>query len=105
MTENVDAAFEIVRPNKHDIPLKLVNKKITDAKSKLTLRDLTHPWELCGNYKTTKPQCESGIPLLAICSALGKINATVLPQEAAEYMKYRENLQDVYVNHMRYRQP
>ena len=45
--ENVDVAFELVHPNKHDILLKFVKTKITgDARSKLILRDLTHTWAL-----------------------------------------------------------
>ena len=42
-TENVDVAFELVHPNKHDILFKFVKTKITaDARSKLIVRDLTH---------------------------------------------------------------
>jgi hypothetical protein len=45
--ENVDVAFELVHPNKHDILLKFVKTKITgDARSKLIVRDLTHTWAL-----------------------------------------------------------
>jgi len=41
--ENVDVAFELVQPNKHNILLKFVKTKITaDARSKLIVRDLTH---------------------------------------------------------------
>ena len=44
--ENVDVAFELVHPNKHEI-LKFVKTKITgDARSKLMVRDLTHTWAL-----------------------------------------------------------
>jgi len=40
--ENVDFAFELVHPDKHEI-LKFVKIKITgDARSKLMVRDLTH---------------------------------------------------------------
>jgi hypothetical protein len=39
--ENVDVAFEIVHPHKHEILLKFVKKKITgDARSKLLVRYL-----------------------------------------------------------------
>ena len=45
--ENVDVAFEVVHPIKHEIILKFVKTKITrDARSKLIVRDLTHTWEL-----------------------------------------------------------
>ena len=45
--ENVDVAFELVHPSKHDILLKFVKTKITgDARSKLIVRDLTHTWAL-----------------------------------------------------------
>jgi len=45
--ENVDVAFELVHPSKHEILLKFVKTKITgDARSKLIVRDLTHTWEL-----------------------------------------------------------
>jgi hypothetical protein len=45
--ENVDVAFVLVHPRKHDILLKFVKTKITgDARSKLILRDLTHTWAL-----------------------------------------------------------
>jgi len=45
--ENVDVAFELVHPNKHDVLLKFVKTKITgDARSKLIVRDLTHTWAL-----------------------------------------------------------
>jgi hypothetical protein len=44
--ENVNVAFELVHPSKHEILLKFVKTKITgDARSKLIVRDLTH-WEL-----------------------------------------------------------
>jgi hypothetical protein len=40
--KNVDVAFELVQPNKHDILLKLVKRKITgDSRSNLIVRDLT----------------------------------------------------------------
>jgi hypothetical protein len=45
--ENVDIAFEIIHPSKHELRLKFVKTKITgDVRSKLTVRDLTHTWEL-----------------------------------------------------------
>jgi len=45
--ENVDVAFELVHPSKHEILLKFVKTKIMgDARSKLIVRDLTHTWEL-----------------------------------------------------------
>jgi len=45
--ENVDVAFELVYPNKHDIVLKFVKTKIiVDARSKFIVRDLTHMWAL-----------------------------------------------------------
>jgi hypothetical protein len=45
--ENVEVAFELVHPNKHDILLKFVKTKITgDARSKLLVIDLTHTWAL-----------------------------------------------------------
>ena len=45
--ENVDVAFELVHPSKHEILLKFVKTKITgDARSKLIVIDLTHTWEL-----------------------------------------------------------
>jgi hypothetical protein len=45
--ENVDVAFELVHPNKHDILLTFVKTKITgDARSKLMVRVLTHTWAL-----------------------------------------------------------
>ena len=45
--ENVDVAFELVHPNKHEILLKFVKMKITgDARSNLIVRDLTHTWAL-----------------------------------------------------------
>ena len=45
--ENVDVAFELVHPSKHEILLKFVKTKITgDARSKLIVRDLTNTWEL-----------------------------------------------------------
>ena len=45
--ENVDIAFELVHPNKHEVLLKFVKNKITgDARSKLMVRDLTHTWAL-----------------------------------------------------------
>jgi len=45
--ENVDVAFELVHPNKHDILLKFLKTKVTgDARSKLIVRDLTHTWAL-----------------------------------------------------------
>ena len=38
--ENVDVAFELVHPNKHEVLLKFVKTKITgDAMSKLMVRD------------------------------------------------------------------
>ena len=43
--ENVDVAFELMHPNKHDTLLNFVKMKITgDARSKLIVRDLTHTW-------------------------------------------------------------
>ena len=46
-SENVEVAFELVHPNKHDILLKFVKTKIIgDARSKLMVRDLTHTWAL-----------------------------------------------------------
>jgi hypothetical protein len=45
--ENVDVAFELVHPSKHEILLKFLKTKITgDARSKLIVRGLTHSWEL-----------------------------------------------------------
>ena len=45
--ENVDVAFELVHPSKHEVFLKFVKTKITgDARSKLMVRDLTHTWAL-----------------------------------------------------------
>jgi len=45
--ENVDEAFELVHPSKHEILLKFVKTKITgDARSKLIIRALMHTWEL-----------------------------------------------------------
>jgi DNA polymerase/3'-5' exonuclease PolX len=45
--QNVDVAFELVHPNKHEVLLKFVKTKITgDARSKLMVRDLTHTWAL-----------------------------------------------------------
>jgi hypothetical protein len=45
--ENVDVAFELVSPRKHEILLKFVKTKITgDARSKLIVRELTHTWAL-----------------------------------------------------------
>jgi hypothetical protein len=45
--ENVDMAFELVHPRKHDTLLKFVKTKITgDARSKLIIRDLMHTWAL-----------------------------------------------------------
>jgi hypothetical protein len=45
--ENVDVAFELVHPSKHNILLKFVKTKITgDARSKLIVRVLTHTWAL-----------------------------------------------------------
>jgi len=45
--ENVDVAFELVHPSKHDILLKFVKTKITgDPRSKLIVKDLTHTWAL-----------------------------------------------------------
>jgi len=45
--DNVDVAFELVHPSKHDILLKFVKTKITgDARSKLIVRTLTHTWAL-----------------------------------------------------------
>jgi hypothetical protein len=45
--ENVDVAFELVNPRKHDILLKFVKTKVTgDARSKLIVRDLMHTWKL-----------------------------------------------------------
>jgi hypothetical protein len=42
-TWNVDVAFELVHPNKHDIILKYVKTEITgDGRSKIMVRDLTH---------------------------------------------------------------
>jgi hypothetical protein len=41
--ENVDVAFELVDPEKHEISLKFLNVKITgDTRSKLMVSDLTH---------------------------------------------------------------
>jgi len=41
--QNVDVAFELVHPKKHEISLKFVRTKITgDAGSNLIVRDLTH---------------------------------------------------------------
>jgi hypothetical protein len=50
--ENLDVAFEIVDPTKHDVLLKFVKAKITrNNRSKLMVRDLTHSWELAkGNF-------------------------------------------------------
>ena len=45
--ENVDAAFELVHPNKHDILLKFGKTKITgDARSKEIVIYLTHTWAI-----------------------------------------------------------
>ena len=45
--ENVDVAFLLVHPNKHEILLKFVKIKITgDSRSKLMVRDLTQTWAL-----------------------------------------------------------
>jgi hypothetical protein len=45
--QNVDVAFELVHPRKHEILLKFVKTKITgDVRSKLLVRDLTHSWAL-----------------------------------------------------------
>jgi hypothetical protein len=45
--ENVDVAFKLVNPNKHDILLKFVKTKMTgDARSNLIVRDLSHTWAL-----------------------------------------------------------
>ena len=45
--ENVDVAFELVHPNKHEVLLKFVKTKITgDATSKLMVRDLANTWAL-----------------------------------------------------------
>jgi len=45
--ENVDVAFELVHPSKHEVFLKFVKTKITgNARSKLMVRDLTHTWAL-----------------------------------------------------------
>jgi hypothetical protein len=44
--ENVNVAFKLVHPSKHEILLKFVKTKITgDTRSKLIVRDLTHTWE------------------------------------------------------------
>ena len=42
--KNVDVAFELEHPHKHDNLLKFVKTKITDVMSKLT--DLTNTWAL-----------------------------------------------------------
>jgi hypothetical protein len=45
--ENVDVAFELVLPSKHEVFLKSVKTKITgDARSKLMVRESTHTWAL-----------------------------------------------------------
>jgi hypothetical protein len=45
--ENVDVAFELVNPRKHEVLLKLVKANITgDARSKKMVSDLTHSWGL-----------------------------------------------------------
>jgi hypothetical protein len=45
--ENIDVAFKLVHPNKHEMPMKFVKTKITrDANSKFMVRDLTHTWAL-----------------------------------------------------------
>jgi hypothetical protein len=45
--ENVDVAFDLIHPRKHEVFLKFVKTKITgDARSKLMVRDLTHIWAL-----------------------------------------------------------
>src|SRR5215469_5881055 len=45
--ENVDVAFELVHPSKHEILLRFVKTKITgDTRSKLIVRDLMHTWAL-----------------------------------------------------------
>jgi len=45
--DNVDVAFELVHPSKHDILLKFLKTQITgDTKSKLIARDLSHTWIL-----------------------------------------------------------
>jgi hypothetical protein len=44
-TDNVSTAFELVRPEQHDLLLKFVKTKITgEARSKLLVRDLTSTW-------------------------------------------------------------
>jgi hypothetical protein len=40
--ENVDVAFELVHPSKHDILLFVKTKITGDARSKLIVRDLTY---------------------------------------------------------------
>ena len=43
--DNVTTAFELVRPDQHDLLLKFVKTKITgEARSKLLVRDLTSTW-------------------------------------------------------------
>jgi hypothetical protein len=43
--DNVTTAFELVRPEHHDLLLKFVKTKITgEARSKLLVRDLTLTW-------------------------------------------------------------
>jgi hypothetical protein len=44
--ENVDILFELVDPTKHEVLLKFVKAMITDARSKLVVRDLAHSWGL-----------------------------------------------------------
>jgi len=45
--ENVDVAFELVLPSKHEILLKFVKTRITgDVGSKLIVRNLTHTCEI-----------------------------------------------------------
>jgi len=56
--ENVDVAFELVHPSKHEILLKFVKTKITgDATSKLIVRDSSNrtPW---ASFSCTRT-CES----------------------------------------------
>jgi hypothetical protein len=43
--ENVDVAFELVHPSKHDILLTFVKTKVIgEARSKLIVKRLTHTW-------------------------------------------------------------
>jgi hypothetical protein len=42
--ENVDVAFELVHPSKHELLLKFVKTKVTRCQIKI-VRDLSHTWK------------------------------------------------------------